>query len=84
MSDLKVVPLRTPDMRDDPVTFLRMLADDIEQGATPNYAKAVLVVETERGYSLWSFGAGTKSKLETLGLLQLGVGLQYEALTEGE
>lgn len=83
-TDIKVVPFKTPDMRDDPKTFLRSLADDIEDGMTPNYVRAVLVVETERGYNLWSFGARTKSKMETLGLLQLGVGIQYEALTQGE
>lgn len=71
--DLKVVPLVEPAMQENPPAFLRALADDIESGATPNFAKAVLVVQSVGGgWSLWSFGPGVRGPVETLGVLSMG------------
>lgn len=70
---LKVVPICSPSLQADPVKFMRTLADDIESGTVPNYAKAVLVVLGEDGgWRLWNFGAGCKGDVEVLGLLNMG------------
>lgn len=60
-------------MQENPPEFLRMLAEDIENGDTPNYARATLVVHREDGgWSLWTFGPSLKGDLDALGLLEMG------------
>jgi len=72
-TDLKVVPLREPAMQENPAEFMRTLAEDIENGDTPNYARAALVVQREDGgWSLWTFGPSCKGDLDALGLLEMG------------
>lgn len=70
---LKVVQLFKPELQENPPAFLRALADDIEQGLSPNHKRAVLVVQTEEGeFKLWSFGPGIRGSYEVLGILQMG------------
>lgn len=78
---MKVVPFYPPALQDDPVAFLHALANDWHAGCYSMPMKCALVVmDAEGDLRLWSFGPGVKSKLETLGLLQAGVGVQYEVI----
>lgn len=68
--DLKVVPLREPALQENPVEYLRALADDIESGATQNMSKAVLISLGENGnWMLWTFGPGMHGPVEAMGLI---------------
>jgi hypothetical protein len=81
----EVISLFPPELRDDPVGFLRALADDIESGDTPNYKRAVLMVQGEDGgFRLWSFGPGINGSYETLGILQIGTTLVTDQILEVE
>lgn len=78
---MKVAPLFPPALREDPVAFLHALANDWHAGAYSMPMKgAIIVMDGDGGLRLWSFGAGVKSRLETLGLLQAGAQLQYEVV----
>lgn len=82
--DLKVVPLREPALQEDPSAFLRALADDIDNGVTPKYMQAAMVVLGENGmWGLYTFGPGCTGDLGALGLLEMGkVILTDRMLTE--
>lgn len=80
---LNVVPIMPAALKDDPVAFLRALADDMEQGLTPVYRRAVLVALCEGDdWKLWSFGAHMRGSYETLGLLQMGQVLVTDQILE--